>query len=410
MYDRRSYMKKHQRLIYLVIAAVLLVSLGGYSWMALRRPFSSITMTPVYAAQPVAAQALNLAWPKYGQTAFSIDGTINESQGSSQPQPTASVAKIMTALSVLDKKPLSADQDGPIMTLTQNDVNIYHNYAANDGSVVAVTAGEELTERQALTALLLPSANNLADSLAIWAFGSLTNYIQYANQKAAQMGLSHSYFADASGFSPATTSTSTDLVKLGQAAIANPALASIVDLRLATVPVAGTIYNTNTLLDHNGMFGIKTGNTDQAGGCYLFAAHVALANSTQTVTIVGAIMGAPGLNTAMNDSQPLLTSIGQNFNQTTIIKAGDTVARYTAPWGQTVDATAQADVIVQRWNGQVLQPKLDLQNLNSQRDASGKVGKISVANSYGTSQTDVVLNGHFARPSIWWRLLHPTHK
>ncbi len=402
-------MRKHLRLICLIVGAGLVLGLAGYSWFALSRPFAAIKMTPVYTASVLGSQTPTLAWPSYGQIAFSInDGTVQLSQGSSQPQPIASVAKIMTALSVLDKQPLSGDQAGPTITLTDADVAIYNNYAANDGSVVYVKVGEQITERQALTAMLLPSANNMADTLAIWAFGSTANYVQYANQKAATLGLTNSHFADASGFSPTTTSTAIDLVKLGQAALKNSVLADIVSQRLATVPAAGTIYNTNYLLEHNGIFGLKTGNTDQAGGCYLFAAHIAAAGTDQTVTVVGAIMGAPTREAAIDDSVPLLNSIGSGFSQTDVIKAGDVVARYTAPWGQTLTATASSTVSLLRWTGDTLQPNLSLKTIDAKTEASGKIGQISASNSFGKAQTDVILSGHFSKPSVWWRLLHPT--
>lgn len=401
-------MRKHLRLICLIVGAVLILSLIGYSWFALSRPFAAIKMTPVYAASALNSRPLSLAWPSYGQTAFSIDnGVVQLSQGSSQPQPTASVAKIMTALSVLDKQPISGDQSGPTITLTDADVAIYNNYAANDGSVVYVKAGEQITERQALTAMLLPSANNMADTLAIWAFGSTANYVQYASQKAASLGLTNSHFADASGFSAATTSTATDLVKLGEAALKNSVLADIVSQRLATVPAAGTIYNTNYLLEHNGIFGIKTGNTDEAGGCYLFAAHVTATSTDHTLTVVGAIMGAPSRNAAIDDSVPLLNSIGNSLSQAEVIKAGAVVANYTAPWGQTITATASNAVSLLQWNSETLQPKLNLQNINAKTESSGKIGQLSVTSSFGSSQTDIVLGGHFSKPSVWWRLLHP---
>ena len=406
-------MRKHLRLRYLILigVTVLILGLAGYSWFALSRPFATVKTTPVYAASALNSQTPALAWPSYGQTAFSLnDGAVQLSQGSTQPQPTASVAKIMTALSVLDKQPLSGDQTGPTLTLTAADVAIYNSYVAKDGSVAYVKAGEQISERQALTTMLLPSANNMADTLAIWAFGSMDNYVQYANQKAATLGLTNSHFADASGFSPATTSTAVDLVKLGETALKNSVLADIVSQRLASVPVASTIYNTNYLLGHNGIFGLKTGNTDQAGGCYLFAAHVTAAGTDQTVTVVGAIMGAPNLNATIDDSVPLLNSIGASLSQTEIIKAGDAVAKYTAPWGQTLTATASSTVSLLRWNGETLQPKLSLQTIDASTDASGKIGQISATNGFGSSQTDVVLNGRFSKPSVWWRLLHPANK
>ncbi len=61
-------------------------------------------------------------------------------------QPIASVAKVMTAYAVLKQKPLSAGQQGPMITITAADVAIYNDYVAKDGSVAKVEQGEQISE------------------------------------------------------------------------------------------------------------------------------------------------------------------------------------------------------------------------------------------------------------------------
>src|SRR5690242_21964551 len=78
----------------------------------------------------------------------------------------------MTAYLVLHDHPLASGQDGPTITLTETDVADTERRRGQDESVVSVVAGERLTERQALQALLLPSANNIAAVLARWDAGS----------------------------------------------------------------------------------------------------------------------------------------------------------------------------------------------------------------------------------------------
>jgi D-alanyl-D-alanine carboxypeptidase (penicillin-binding protein 5/6) len=113
-----------------------------------------------------------IAWPSTGQSAVAVAGNpVVTSHGVQTPTPTASVAKLITSLVVLQAKPLSVGQQGPAITLTASDVAIYRQYLSEQGSVVPVEAGESITEYQMLQAMLLPSANNMADSLAIWAFG-----------------------------------------------------------------------------------------------------------------------------------------------------------------------------------------------------------------------------------------------
>src|SRR5262249_10528111 len=73
-----------------------------------------------------------------------------------------------------------------------------------------------------------------------------------------------------------------------------PVFASIVATLSATLPVAGTVHNTNTLLGQNGFVGVKTGSTDAAGGCFAFRA-IRWIDGKQT-TITGVVLGQPGHN------------------------------------------------------------------------------------------------------------------
>src|SRR5438270_1027511 len=86
--------------------------------------------------------------------------------------PIARVARVMTAYLVLRDHPLGVGEDGSTITLTDADVADTDRRSRQRESVVPIVAGEQLTERQALQALLLPSANNIAVVLARWDSGS----------------------------------------------------------------------------------------------------------------------------------------------------------------------------------------------------------------------------------------------
>src|SRR5437870_5504444 len=73
-----------------------------------------------------------------------------------------------------------------------------------------------------------------------------------------------------------------------------PVFASIVATPSATLPVAGTVHNTNTLLGHNGFVGVKTGSADAAGGCFAFQAIRWIDGKRTTIT--GVVLGQPGHN------------------------------------------------------------------------------------------------------------------
>jgi D-alanyl-D-alanine carboxypeptidase len=113
-------------------------------------------------------------WPAHGQAAFIRSGDQGMIAGPNQhPAPIASVAKVMTAYLVLRDHPLRQGQQGPSIRLTERDVADTERRRAQQESLVPIAAGEVLTERQALQALLLPSANNIAAVLARWNSGSV---------------------------------------------------------------------------------------------------------------------------------------------------------------------------------------------------------------------------------------------
>jgi serine-type D-Ala-D-Ala carboxypeptidase (penicillin-binding protein 5/6) len=234
-------------------------------------------------------------WPADGQAAFVLTGQSQVQAGPHQhAAPIASVAKVMTAYLVLRDHPLRPGQDGPTITLTDADVADTDRRRRQQESIVAIAAGERLTERQALQALLLPSANNIAAVLARWDAGSADRFVARMNATAGSLGMTRTRYTDPSGYDDATVSTATDQVRIVDRAMRLPMFASIVATPSATLPVAGTVHNTNTLLGHNGFVGVKTGSDDAADGCFAFQA-IRWIDGKQT-TITGVVLGQPGHN------------------------------------------------------------------------------------------------------------------
>lgn len=348
-------------------------------------------------------EAVNLPWPSIGQAAVGAVGYgVLEQTPSQTPVPMASVAKIMTALAVLDRKPLAASQPGPNIPISEDDVAVYRQSQSQGQSVVAVQAGEQISEYQALQALLIPSANNFAELLANWAFGSVDEYLTYANQKVASLGLKNTHFTDPSGFSPQTVSTASDLIILGLAALKNPVISSVVSQSQVALPVAGVQKNVNWLLGSEGIIGIKTGNSDQAGGCFLLAANRTV--SGQPVTILTAAMAAPDLTAAMTDAKNLLMASDSGFAKLKILNNGEPVARYDAKWGASANAVAQTDISVLAWRGQPAKVSITLKELPPGSPKGTKAGAIVVQNREFYQTTPFFLNQELKKPTIWWRI------
>ncbi|MEY9862007.1 D-alanyl-D-alanine carboxypeptidase (penicillin-binding protein 5/6) [Catenulispora sp. GAS73] len=240
------------------------------------------------------AQALpSTVWPAHGQAAFIESGQSQVQVGPNQhAAPIASVTKVMTAYLVLRDHPLQPGQDGPTLTLSASDVADTAHRRALGQSVVSIAAGEQLTERQALQALLLPSANNIAAVLATWDAGSTDQFVSQMNAAAQSLGMNDTRYTDPSGFAQSTVSTAADQVRIVQQAMSLPVFASIVAMPSVTLPVAGTVANTDTLLGHDGFVGVKTGSDTAAGGCFAFQAVRTIGGKQTTIT--GVVLGQPG--------------------------------------------------------------------------------------------------------------------
>jgi serine-type D-Ala-D-Ala carboxypeptidase (penicillin-binding protein 5/6) len=259
-------------------------------------------------------------------------------------RPIGSVAKTMTALAVLQAHPLAVGEEGPELTMTSEDVTLFESALAVDGSSLPVHAGERLSERALLLGLMLPSANNLAETLARWVSGSHGAFVALLNADARRLGMTGTHFDDPSGFSSRTVSTAVDLVVLGRAALAVPALAAIVATAQAPFPDGTTLHNLDSMLGNvPGWLGIKTGETPTAGGCLLFAARRAVGDAPGQVTVVGAVLGQPHLAQALFAARDAVESAYAGYTATRLAGVDPPVTgSVVSPWGDTASVVLGA--------------------------------------------------------------------
>ncbi len=401
MYHEAMALTVTRRTIFKIFCVVLAAIIAGGLFQYFR-PLPPINAEPLSVTITPSSQA-TLPWPGYGQAALgSSSYGILAVSGDQSPAPIASIAKIFTAMAVLKQKPLTVGEQGPNLTIDNTDLGYYNYYSTNDGSVAKVTTGEHLSEFQALEAMLLPSANNIADSLARWAFGSTDAYLTYANQMVRELGLTQTTISSASGFTAGTTSTAADLVKAGLAALDNPVIAQIVSLEKADITEAGTVHNVNWLLNQDGVNGIKTGNTTEAGGCFLFSTVRQI--SGQNMTLVGSVMGAPNLNKAIADSDSVIKVVDSGFEKSVLIKKGQVLGAYKTAWGSVSDAISKDEVSALVWKGQQPVVSIKLNNITAATPRGASVGQVSVTYNSKVSESNIVLVREIKKPSITWRL------
>jgi serine-type D-Ala-D-Ala carboxypeptidase (penicillin-binding protein 5/6) len=222
--------------------------------------------------------------------------------------PIASLTKLITALVVLEKAPLNPNERGDIIILTANDEQYYWDYIALQGTVTSVTAGQQISQYEALQTMLLASSNNMSDTIIDYYFESREDYLNYANSMISRLGLTNTKVADTTGFSPNSVSTPSDMLLLGKIILENPVLAEIVAQKDATVSVAGAIPNYNALIDLPYVTGLKPGLTDEAGYCLLFSMDIPNSDG-EIVTAIGVVLG-------MRDTQMYRSFILSAYNQT----------------------------------------------------------------------------------------------
>jgi serine-type D-Ala-D-Ala carboxypeptidase (penicillin-binding protein 5/6) len=323
--------------------------------------------------------------------------------------PIASLAKIMTGYLVLRDHPLPAAAPGPVITVTAGDSATYTRDEGQGQSVVQVVAGEKLTERQALEAMLIPSGNNIASLLARWDAGSEAAFVAMMNAQARQLGLHGTRYADASGADPATVSTADDQFRLTVAALQIPAFRQIVAMPQVTLPVAGLAYNVNASLGHDGITGVKTGSSSQAGGCLAFAAIRTVTGSQ--VTIVGVVLGVPPtpaqpseLDGVISASENLLGSVGGDLEHIQVIKPGAVLGSVSAAWTAGPAAVAATGVSVTAWPGTPVTVTVTPRRLGHAISQGQPVGQATVTIGGEVRHITLVASRAAPAPPVGWLL------
>jgi D-alanyl-D-alanine carboxypeptidase (penicillin-binding protein 5/6) len=234
------------------------------------------TPATLAAAQPKAARSdpgVVAAVDAYPGAAaayvVAVDGRLHWARNPDLPRPPASLAKLLTAVVLLDDR-------------TWDDaarIEVSAAAAAIEGSQLGLRRGEALRAEDALTALLVRSANDACLALVEHFAGSIGNFVDRMNTRAAALGMSRSRFRHPCGLdAPGQQSTARDLLRVAGVALAQPAIASRVALARAEIATLGgrrlAFVNGNALVGRvDGVIGMKSGFTTRAGKCVIAVAQ-----------------------------------------------------------------------------------------------------------------------------------------
>lgn len=238
-----------------------------------------------------------------------MDGTTLWARDPASERAMASTTKIMTAVVVLE----NADLD-ELVTVSRQAARV------GESSMGLVT-GEKFTVRELLRGVLIQSGNDAASLIAEHVGGSVDGFVEMMNDKAAALDLRDTHYANPHGLDAKDHHTSaSDLVSLSRYAMRNPEFRSIVatyKTRVHSDLYTHTLTNHNTMLQsYRGAEGVKTGNTDDAGYCIVFAA------SRGGIELVGAVMGAATPGGREQQTKRLFNWGFKHYKMTRLVEQG----------------------------------------------------------------------------------------
>jgi D-alanyl-D-alanine carboxypeptidase (penicillin-binding protein 5/6) len=360
---------------------------------------------PAYVRLPGSAPVL--AWPEEGQAAVEVEGVGSlGASGAHAPVPIASVAKVMTAYLTLRQHPLGAGQEGFSVTITAADAREEEQREALDESTLDVRVGERLSERQALQALLLPSANNIAALLARYDSGGIAQFVARMNATARMLGMDSSTYTDPSGFNDETVSTAADQLKLARVAMRIPAFAEIVDESSVVLPVVGRVANYNGLVGEDGYVGVKTGSDRVAGGCLVFAKRVLI--DGRALTVLGVVLSQRGgslVEAALASARQLGDSAAASLRPRTVLASGAVVLSASAADGRGTTAVTAGALREIGWGGERVPVRVTELPAMARLKAGEQMAKVTVPGVSATS-TIALASNSVGGASLGWRLRH----
>jgi serine-type D-Ala-D-Ala carboxypeptidase (penicillin-binding protein 5/6) len=323
------------------------------------------------AAGPAAAQEAERPPPVPGADAAMVvdgrDGQVMFAKTVRERQSIASTTKLMTAL-------LTLERTRPREVFPAADY-----VAAPVESQIGLRPGERMTVHDLFEALLLESANDAAVTLAEGVSGSVDAFVADMNERAAELGLEDTSYANPIGFDdPLNYSTASDLAVLSRELLGRPRFARVVDMPKAELESGArprTIDNRNTLVaTHPFVTGVKTGHTLEAGYVLIGSAK------GRGGRVISIVMGEPSESARDADTLKLLRwGIGR-FQRVRVIDDRRTMARADIEHRDERAALVPArDAVVALRDGERVRRRIRApEELEGPLPAGSRVGSVTV--------------------------------
>ena len=378
---------------------------GGYAVLVHRTPLPDLAVT-VDADSEVLAPSGGESEPELPELPTAV-GWLDEERvwsNEDQPRELASLTKLITVLVALDARPLEANAEGPRYTVTAEDEQIRQRVADDDGVAFEAPEGLQLSTRQLLELIMLPSANNYAISYAHWVFGSDAGFRKAVAAWAEKHGFDSVSVVEPSGLSRKNVASPTDLVRIARLALEHPALASVIAEPWATIPGIGPVQNSNPLITEPGVIGVKTGTTVTAGRNLIGARTVTIGGRELTGIVV--TMGRASEEARAGDTREELHALDALVGTQTVPEPGAPFGSLTTWQGERVSLVADRGASISLRAGE----RVELSPIAGpvRAGARGQVaGMLTVTAPSGEEQIPLVTDREIVAPDLLWRMLHP---
>jgi len=332
------------------------------------------------------------------------------------PLPTASMAKMMTALITMEEI-----QTGRLKL--DDQVTISARASKMGGSQIYAKEGQQFPVQTLLAALMVQSANDAAEALAEKVAGSAESFADIMNQRAQALGLKESHFTDPHGLPNSAdpkainTMSAHDLAILGLELMKYPLMREYA--KTPTMPFTNGTFtsgltNPNHLINpkkvnfYDAATGIKTGYSGPAGYCVTASAK------RGDMEVVCVVMGARSSNGPLSSfgiAQKLMSQAFAQYNMTTVLKKGAPVGQATVASGaaKTVPVVAGADVkaLVKRGEEGGVKVAYSPASLTAPVSAGQAAGTVAVQQNGQTISKVPAVTGGAVDKQPWWKAFWP---
>lgn len=394
-------------------AASALAPLPDHEFTLTAGENASVTASASAAQAIVDAQPLPTAigW-LHGENDGVGDGVADGADGAdavwsndSETYPLGSISKLIMMLVALEHKPLEPGTEGETYVWSASDAALTAGYMAVNGVSFNIPVGTELTQRDMLKLIFLPSANDVAHAYTLWTFGSVEAFVAAFDEWKSEHGLDSVTLVEPTGMDTDNRANAADLVRVSRLALENPTITEFTGMQSADMPWGiGTIYNSNPLLgEMPGIVGLKTGT--------IYSIYNLIAAQEVSVDGIEAVNISVTINRGSQEAraaagQSVLESMAALPKSVPVVESGEILGTLTSAHGETVDLVASETVFATLLPGESATRTVQVVNdWNVDPEAAGTV---SVSSPTGSTEVAIHRTGTLTEPDLWWRLTHPS--